>query len=213
MLNRDLINFGMTSYRKEKEAEMPYNSETGKIASNKRKTKSGGKTASLESNLSAKEGEISEIVQNVTKWFGRSAIKTDEEFLRRTEEFFQVCQDNDELPTLEKLCVSLGITRDTLNNWGKGTMGTYRQQLVAQIKETMAAIDAELVSRNKIPQVVYIFRSKNFWGMKDEQQYTYTPVNVLGDEAQKDEIAKLYQDAAKDLPEIEVDAEAKNDIQ
>ena len=177
-----------------------YNSETGKIASNKRKSKSGGKTASLESNLSTKEGEISEIVTNVTKWFGRSAIKTDEEFLRRTEDFFQTCVDNDELPTLEKLCVSLGITRDTLNNWGKGTMGTYRQQLVAQIKETMAAIDAELVSRNKIPQVVYIFRSKNFWGMRDEQQYSFTPTNVLGDEVQKDEITQKYKAAIEDLP-------------
>ena len=177
---------------------MPYDSETGKIASNKRKTKSGGKTAALVPDV--KEGEISEIVGNVVKWFGRSAIKTDEEFLRRTEDFFQVCQDNDELPTIEKLCVSLGITRETLWNWGKGTMGAYRQQIVAQIKETMAAIDAELVSRNKIPQVVYIFRSKNFYNMRDEQQYTFTPTNVLGDEAQKDEIAQKYREAIADLP-------------
>ena len=179
---------------------MPFTPENAKEYNQRRKTRSGGKTTSTEANLSTKEGEISEIVTNVTKWFGRSAIKTDEEFLRRTEDFFQTCVDNDELPTLEKLCVSLGITRDTLNNWGKGTMGTYRQQLVAQIKETMAAIDAELVSRNKIPQVVYIFRSKNFWGMRDEQQYSFTPTNVLGDEVQKDEITQKYKAAIEDLP-------------
>ena len=183
---------------------MPYDSETGKIASAKRKTKSGGKTASAEANLNAKAGEISEIVQNVTKWFGNRAIKTDEEFLERTEKFFRVCEENDELPTIEKLCVSLGITRETLWNWGKGTMGAERALIVAQIKETFAAIDAELVQRCKIPVVSYIFRSKNFYNMRDEQQVVVSPINALGDEAQKDEIAKLYQDAAKDLPEIEV---------
>lgn len=192
---------------------MPFTPESAKEANAKRKTRSGGKTTSAEANLNAKAGEISEIVQNVTKWFNRSAIKTNEEFLSRTEEFFRVCEQNDELPTIEKLCVSLGITRETLWNWGKGTQGAERALIVAQIKETFAAIDAELVQRCKIPVVSYIFRSKNFYNMRDEQQVVVAPVNALGDEAQKDEIAKLYQDAAKDLPQIDVDAEAKNDIQ
>lgn len=48
-------------------------------------------------------------------------------------------------------------------------------------KEILAGIDAKLVSMGKIPQVTYIFRAKNFFGMKDQQDLVVTPAQPLGD--------------------------------
>lgn len=48
-------------------------------------------------------------------------------------------------------------------------------------KEILAGIDAKLVSMGKIPQVTYIFRAKNFFGMKDQQDLVVTPAMPLGD--------------------------------
>lgn len=37
-------------------------------------------------------------------------------------------------------------------------------------KDYIATYDAEMVANGKIPAPVYIFRSKNFYGMKDVQE-------------------------------------------
>ena len=53
--------------------------------------------------------------------------------------------------------------------------------MIKKAKEILAGIDAKLVSMGKIPQVTYIFRAKNFFGMKDQQDVVVTPNNPLGD--------------------------------
>ena len=51
--------------------------------------------------------------------------------------------------------------------------------MIKRAKEIMAAIDAELVSNNKIPQVTYIFRAKNFYQMADKSEVVLTPNTPL----------------------------------
>ena len=53
--------------------------------------------------------------------------------------------------------------------------------MIKKAKEILAGIDAKLVSMGKIPQVTYIFRAKNFFGMKDQQDLVVTPAASLGD--------------------------------
>ena len=53
--------------------------------------------------------------------------------------------------------------------------------MIKKAKEILAGIDAKLVSMGKIPQVTYIFRAKNFFGMKDQQDLVVTPAMPLGD--------------------------------
>ena len=40
--------------------------------------------------------------------------------------------------------------------------------MVEKARQLLADIDAGLVQKGQIPQVVYIFRSKNYYGMRDE---------------------------------------------
>ena len=58
-------------------------------------------------------------------------------------------------------------------------------------------MDAELVSRGKIPQVTYIFRAKNFFGMKDQTDLVVAPANPLGDISD----AETIKDKYAELPE------------
>ena len=62
----------------------------------------------------------------------------------------------------------------------------------------MAAIDAKLVSEGKIPQVVYIFRSKNFYGMKDQQDVILSPGQMQSAEASPEEIVRQLKDIPGD---------------
>ena len=73
--------------------------------------------------------------------------------------------------------------------------------MIKKAYDVMGALDAEMVSRNKIPQVTYIFRAKNFYGLTDTQQIVVTPNNPL-DQVDGDEARKKYIQA---LPEIASD--------
>ena len=42
--------------------------------------------------------------------------------------------------------------------------------MIKKAKQILAGIDAKLVSQGKIPQITYIFRAKNFFGMTDKQE-------------------------------------------
>ena len=140
---------------------------------------------------SAAPSEISEMLRAVKRWYGRPLVRTDEECAERLEEFFTVLAETGELPSVEKMALALGTTRFTIHDWETGrSCSATRQAMIKQAKELLAAMDAELVSRNKIPQVTYIFRAKNFFGMKDQTDVIVTPNNPIGAEVPEDELRK-----------------------
>lgn len=151
-----------------------------------------GTNASLELNYTGKKSEIGDIVRSSAKYFSTPAVKTDEECAERLDDFFQRVSDGDEFPTVEKMCLCLGVTRQTVNRWENGdtNCSSLRCDMVKKAKAIMGSIDAELVQKNKIPQITYIFRAKNFYDMADKQEVILTPNNPLGDGASEDDIAK-----------------------
>ena len=46
----------------------------------------------------------------------------------------------------------------------------------------IAAFDADMVAQNKLNPVAYIFRSKNYYGMKDQQDIVITPKQEVDSE-------------------------------
>ena len=58
----------------------------------------------------------------------------------------------------------------------------------------MAGLDAELVQQNKIPAITYIFRSKNYYGMRDEQKIVLEPKKQM-DDVDASDIAKRLPSA------------------
>ena len=155
----------------------------------KKKRKSNAPQVIDESKVSPTE--ISGMLNSVLRWYGRPLVRSDEECAERLQEFFNVIAETGELPSVEKMSLALGTTRASIWDWENGrSCSAARQAMIKQAKELLAAMDAELVSRNKIPQVTYIFRAKNFFGMKDQTDVVVTPNNPIGAEVPEDELRK-----------------------
>ena len=155
----------------------------------KKKRKSNAPQVIDESSIAP--SEISSMLRSVYRWYGRPLVRTDEECAERLNEFFQVISEAGELPTMEKMALALGTTRSSIWDWENGrSCSAARQSMIKQAKELLAAMDAELVSRNKIPQVTYIFRAKNFFGMKDQTDVLVTPNNPIGALLPEEELKK-----------------------
>jgi hypothetical protein len=150
----------------------------------------GSKSASIAHNTTATPSEISQIVSNALYWYKREMVRSDEECADRLNEYFKRIVDNEEIPTVEKMCLALGTVRSVVWEWEQGSLGPVRANMIKKAKEISAALDAELVSKGKIPQVVYIFRAKNFFGMRDEQDISVRNATPMGEHISPEDIRK-----------------------
>ena len=109
-------------------------------------------------------------------------------------DLFNTLAETGELPTVEKMALALGTTRASLWNWENGLQcSPARTAMIQQANGILAAMDAELVSQGKIPQVTYIFRAKNFYNMKDQTDVIVTPNNPVGAVLPEDELRKRIE--------------------
>ncbi|MBO5967299.1 MAG: hypothetical protein J6S14_02240 [Clostridia bacterium] len=105
---------------------------------------------------SSSAGEVKEMLASVLRWYDKPIVKSDDECADRLNEFFASLAETGELPSVEKMALALGVVRTTLWNWENGLgCSAARTAMIKRAKEILAAMDAELVSRNKIPQVTY----------------------------------------------------------
>lgn len=126
-------------------------------------------SASLARAVSASElsdADIAKTVYNVLYWCNTVPCKTLEESCDRLNTFFRLCCTQGDLPTVEKAALCLGISTQRFMSISQ--RATPEGEIYARAKQIISTIDAELVSTGKIPPVPYIFRAKNFYGMRDE---------------------------------------------
>ena len=163
-------------------------------------SKRGSKSASIEANYNGDKSEIGRIVSNSFMWFKYDKVQSDEECADRLNMFFSTCCDEDNLPTVEKMALALGITRETLWRWENGEgVSPQRCNMIKKSKEILASIDAELVQKRKIPEITYIFRAKNYHKMHDKQEIVHTPNNPLGDITDEATLRQRYLSAVPDV--------------
>ena len=91
--------------------------------------------------------------------------------------YFNHCMDSDMKPTVNGLCNSLGITRETLRNWKSGEYrGKGHQDVVRQAYKMLEELWEDYMMNGKINPVSGIFLAKNmFEGYYDKQEYVLTP--------------------------------------
>lgn len=152
----------------------------------------GAASASITANLNATQEEIAQIVKESFQYFSRPIVKTDDECADRLNAYFAQCANEGQIPTVEDMALALGTVTTVLSDWQRGRMGPARSGMIKKAKQILAGIDAKLVSQGKIPQVTYIFRAKNFFGMTDRQDVILTPNNPLGDETPPEELQAKY---------------------
>lgn len=122
---------------------------------------------------SVKADEISRIIQESVQYFNRTRPANNEELMDRLNEYFRECIERGQIPTVEDMSLALGVTRQTLWEWEHKGSNFERMEIIRKAKEVLAGIDAKLVSEGKIPQVTYIFRAKNYFGMRDQTQISF----------------------------------------
>lgn len=129
-------------------------------------------------------------VAECSKYFNKPICKTDEEVCERLTDFFHYYVSTGELPTIEKMCLALGAARSTVRDWENGTKGSVRASIIKSAKEVMAAIDAELALKGYIKEVPYIFRAKNYYDLKDQQDVVIQAKNIFGADTSREEIER-----------------------
>ena len=151
----------------------------------------------------AKSEDITRCIRNCLMFYDKPIVKSDEECRQRLYEFFDVCGETGQLPTVEKMVMALGAVKSTVWQWenGNGCSAT-RTNLIKKAKEFIASFEAEMVTEGKINPVVYIFRAKNYFGMKDQQDVVVSPREPLG--ATMD-LSQLESTIVEETPAIDVD--------
>lgn len=141
-----------------------------------------------------KAEDVKRIMKNCLRWYELPRIETDEDCRQRLYDFFVGCAETGELPTVEKMCLALGYARNTVFEWEQGLKcSSERANFIKKAKSLIATFEAEMVSEGKINPVTYIFRAKNFFGMKDTQDLILTPNNPLGDQPTPEELQKRIE--------------------
>ena len=132
---------------------------------------------------SPKADDVRRIGFTLLKWYNMEKAVTDEEIRERLYRYFVETLESGEIPTVEEMCLALGYDRATIWRWETGDEGSTpaRRNLIKKAKEFLASFDAKLVQENKVNPTTYIFRAKNYFGLKDEVEYVLTPNNPLGD--------------------------------
>lgn len=100
-------------------------------------------------------------------------VQSDEELYTRFVEYFQRCVTTNRIPTVEEAMLCTGYSWIMLNKCRAGTRrfswGTeHTAEIIEWAVELCKTYDAKMVMAGKLPQVPYIFRSKNYYGMRDQ---------------------------------------------
>lgn len=169
--------------------------------------KRGSKTASTELHCKAPPDVLSGIISDIGHWFGSPKVKDDEDCRQRLIAFFEYYAKTGGIPTVEKMALALGTSPQGLWDWEvRKTKGGERSEMVKAAKIYLSAIDADLALLGYIDKVVYIFRAKNYYGMKDTQDVIIQAKDPLGDSTSREELERrLMEDTA--AVEIDVDTD------
>lgn len=143
--------------------------------------------------------QLSERLHALINGSKQPRVQTDEELEERLMAYLVECADNARIPTIEALYLTTGIPTRTLNAYLTGEspgLGARTQEILERARDIVKSMDAELVLTGRIRDVPYIFRSKNYYGMKDQTDINYnTRVSMqLPDSAQ---LQKKYLEDVK----------------
>lgn len=143
--------------------------------------------------------DISQAVTNALQVFRlgyEQPVKSNDELKARIESYLEDCATNSQLPTVEKLFLCLGYTIKTIEGWYNGKYGREKWvdestiEILDMGKQVIQAIDSELVQNGKIGEKSYMFRSKNFYDMKDKTDIVVAPAN--NEIESEDELRRQY---------------------
>ncbi len=125
----------------------------------------------------------------------KTKVKSDEELVRRFDEFFHECAEQGKIPTVEELEMCTGYSHGGLGDIQSGKNPGFSPEtknILKRAREFIKTFDAKLVITGEINPVVYIFRAKNYYGLRDQQDITVSANENKVAEMSDEDIAKWY---------------------
>lgn len=105
-------------------------------------------------------------------------VQSPEELADRFEKLFEIAFNDGVLPRYEHLVLVSGLPKRTFFDYGNEDNTSAPSQIYSPVikraKNMISAAEATLASTGKIPAPVYIFRAKNYEGLKDVQEIQTT---------------------------------------
>ena len=123
-------------------------------------------------------------------------VQSDEELYQRFVEYYQRCAESNRIPTVEEAMLCTGYSHNMMGKIRTGERSTKwstekTPEIIDWAIEICRTYDAKMVMAGKLPQVPYIFRSKNLYGMKDQADVQVTHITEEKKTTLSD-IAKRY---------------------
>ena len=145
---------------------------------------------------------------------GRVDMKDPEALKERIRWYFELCQNNDQRPTMAALAVALGMSRLSLYNYREQRDSYHLKPECREILDNaISIINAfleDLATNGQIHPTAFIFLGKNYFGMKDEVEITarngnQTLVEMSAEDLRKKYLAKAEDDAPLAIEQKEDD--------
>lgn len=126
--------------------------------------------------------------------YSQKRVESDEELIKRLSDYFAYCAETGQYPTWEEACLTTGYTIETCGDWERGDRYGFSKdtaKIIKRAKQFLRSLDAKMAVAGKVNPVVYFFRAKNYYGMRDQQDVVVAPRKE--EEYSIEEIRKQYQ--------------------
>jgi hypothetical protein len=152
----------------------------------------------------AKKAELFKRLQQLHMKQGIAKFNSAEEMQLLIEQYFADCADLQLRPTVRGLALALGTVYETLNGWERGErdgqLGSQASAIIKKAKQLIAEYDEVMAMEGYDNPILFMFRAKNYYGMKDTQDIAITPTSALGQQLTPEEIARrIPQDIPVDV--------------
>ena len=154
---------------------------------------------------------ISKLMYEAYGSWHKPKVNSDDELKERFAEFFQECAETGKIPTMEEMALCTGYTVKALYAIMEGQNGGFTSEtknIINHAREILKTFDAKLVLTGEINPIVYFFRAKNYYGMRDQQEITVSaperPVKEMSDA----DIAKYFIEDGKNVETVFTDKDA-----
>lgn len=159
-----------------------------------------------------KRAVVSRLVTETLRTYSMPKVKSNQELAQRIGDYFQHCAETGEKPTVEQMAQCTGYTSATVWDWENGRNkgfkdrlddGSGTSEIIKRGKDFLRAFDAKLVVEGHINPVAYIFRAKNYYGMKDQVEVVGTAQNNLAEEPDAEKLISKYAGTLPDPVPVE----------
>lgn len=135
---------------------------------------------------------VSEIQRNNQK----RLVSNDHELAQRIADYYNECAETGTVPCIEEMYLSTGFSigecEDIAHRRTQG-FSTNTWRIIQKGRDFQRVFDAKLMLAGKINVTAYIFRAKNYYGMRDQYDVVTTPHDPMGETKTRQQLVEQYQ--------------------